>query len=101
MEAQLELGERLKEAGQKTVLERAGEEYARRFEAAALELLARHNCVTSDAVVALIGMPPNHPNAVGAAMRSVASRNGLKVEGYIKSTRPSCHAAVVAKWVRA
>lgn len=69
-----------------------------RFDATATEILAREQTVTSEAVVACIGMPPGSPNAVGAAMRAFASRQGLRKLCYRNSARPSCHAAVIAVW---
>lgn len=55
--------------------------------------------VTSTDMVAAIGMP-HSPNAVGAVMRAAAVRGYLTpTDDYVRSTRPSCHAAVVRVWV--
>ena len=99
MNTQLELGERLRDAGMAHVLIDK-DEYRQRFFAAALERLSEFGTVTSDDVIGLIGMPPGHPSAVGAVMRTFAVEHGLKVLCYRKSTRPSCHAAVIAVWGR-
>lgn len=98
MTTQLELGERLRDSGAKTVLEHAGEAWRNEFNAAADELLASRGRLTSDDVVQVVGLPPNHPNAIGAAMRSWARTKGLRVVGYNKSQKTSRHAAIVAIW---
>lgn len=57
--------------------------------------------ITSTDLVDAIGMPPS-PNAVGAVMRSAAVRGWLwPTDEYVRSTRPSCHAAVVRVWLAA
>lgn len=54
--------------------------------------------ITSTDLVDAIGMPPS-PNAVGAVMRSAAQLGLLApTDVYVKSRRPSCHAAVVRIW---
>lgn len=54
--------------------------------------------VTSTDLTDAIGMPPS-PNAVGAVMNSAARQGLIEPTGvYIRSTRPSCHAAVVRVW---
>lgn len=95
---QLELGEYLRDQGIKKVIDN-NESYKERFHAAAAEILAENGTVTSLDVVDRIGMPSGHANAVGASMRSFASKNKLRVSQYIKSERPSCHAAVIAVWM--
>jgi hypothetical protein len=96
---QLELGEQRKASGCARVAAH-NESYCDRFHAVASEILAYHGRVTSDAVVAVAGMPEGHPSAIGAAMRSFAKAHKLSVAGYTKSTRPSCHAAIIAIWTR-
>jgi hypothetical protein len=76
------------------------ESYCDRFHAVAADILACQGQVTSDAVVAVAGMPEGHPSAIGAAMRSFAKSHKLSVAGYTKSTRKSCHAAIIAIWTR-
>ena len=99
MTKQFELfsGKELKEHGCAAVAEN-NEEYLDWFKSAAQDVLRAKGEVTSEEVVAKIGMPDGHPNAVGAAMRSFASEHHLKVSGYRKSQRPSCHAAIIAIW---
>lgn len=92
-------GEWLRDAGIRQTAAN-NEEYVARFNAAADWLLAAKGEVTSDDIVRLAGMPDGHANAVGSAMRGFAKSRGLRVSHYTKSTRPSCHAAVVAVWIR-
>ena len=56
---------------------------------------------TSTDLVDAIGIAPS-PNAVGAVVRATAQRGSIrKTDRYVKSARPTCHAAIVAVWVRA
>jgi len=99
MNEQPTLGDLLRDQGIAQVLSH-NESYADRFYSAAGILLERHGEITSTAVVELVGMPDGSPNAIGAAMRSFAKRRGLHIDRYVKSSRPSCHSAVVAVWKR-
>lgn len=94
---QLELGEFLRDKGIAQVLDN-NESYKDRFYRAAEKLLMANGRVMSTDVVSLIGMPSGSPNAVGASMRSFACKHGLSVARYLKSDRPTCHAAIVAVW---
>jgi hypothetical protein len=49
-------------------------------------------------IVAIIGPHPKSPNAIGAAMNSLACELKLTKVGYRKAKRPSRHAAVIAVW---
>jgi len=98
MTTQLKLGKLLKEAGTRRALNNAESQWRSRFSVASASFLALYGEVTTDDVIKKIGMPPGHPNAVGAAMRAFARLHKLSVRGYVKSTRPSCHAAVIAVW---
>lgn len=93
-------GEQLRDEGHAATLAK-NSEYCEAFAKEAIFQMEQCGEVTSDAVVVQVGMPPGSPNAVGAAMRAVASANGWRVAQYRKSTRPSCHAAIVAVWVAA
>jgi len=73
-------------------------EYVDRFNKCSAMLLDRYGELCSDMVVHEIGLPNGSPNAVGACLRAFAIANGLIVDRYVKSTRPSCRAAVVAVW---
>lgn len=92
-------GEQLRDAGIEQVLGN-NQNWRDAFDAAAAAILARTGEVTSDAVVQVVGMPIGHPSAVGGAMRRFAVANKLSVVRYVKSTRPSCHAAIVAVWAK-
>jgi hypothetical protein len=100
MTTQLKRGKLLKEAGTKRALESADAKWRSRFNVAAASFLALYGEVMTDDVIKKIGMPPGHPNAVGAAMLAFARTHKLAVRSYVKSTRPSCHAAVIAVWSR-
>ena len=73
-------------------------EYVARFNECAAWMLAKFGELCSDMVVHEVGLPKGSPNAVGACLRAFAIANGLTVDRYVKSTRPSCRAAVVAVW---
>jgi hypothetical protein len=90
-------GEQLKEQGCAAVAG-ANCAYVAHFADAARRILLATGEVTSDDVIEQIGMPTGSPNAVGASMRAFAAANSLAVSGYVKSTRPSCHSAIVAVW---
>src|SRR5690348_11733679 len=92
-------GEARKREGCERVLSH-NEEWKARFDADASFLLSLNMELTSEDIVARIGMPPGSPNAVGAAMRAFAARHHLQVLHYRKSTRPTCHAAILAVWGR-
>lgn len=92
-------GTQLKKIGTDRVLSH-NETYKELFHVTASALLATKSVITSEDVIAVIGMPAGHPNAVGAAMGSFAKKNKLVVLRYIKATRPTCHAAVIAEWGR-
>lgn len=67
------------------------------FEQQATALLRDHGSFTAEEVVSMIGQPPNHINAIGAACRAYAKRNRL-VGSYEKATNPSAHARVITRW---
>jgi acetyl-CoA carboxylase carboxyltransferase component len=90
-------GEELKRKGMAKVLSH-NEEYKDLFYATAAKHLAHNGWVVSEKVVDEIGMPRGSRNAIGAAMRSFAKKNGLKIAHYVKAVRPSCHARMVALW---
>jgi hypothetical protein len=54
---------------------------------------------TSDDVWAALDAKPNEPRALGAAMKTAATRGIIYPTGeYRKSARPECHARPVAVW---
>jgi hypothetical protein len=98
MDLELDLfGEVLKTEGIALVASH-NEDYIARFHGAAASILSTTGEVTSEDVIAVIGMPSGSPNAVGAAMRSFATANNLAVSHYRKAKRPSCHAAIIGVW---
>jgi len=90
-------GAQARDAGMALVSEN-NPSYLERFHAAAETLLRTNRKLTSQAVVAIVGMPAGSVNAVGAAMHSVAKRHGLFIAGYVTSERPSRHAGRIAVW---
>lgn len=77
------------------------EDWVREFNWYAATILAFRGQFTTDEVVAQIGAPPGHPNAVGAAAVRFARTNGLSVIGYTKTTHASRRTARIAVWGRA
>lgn len=91
-------GERLRDTGITRVLEADSQAQWRGDAYHWLALLAEGAEVTSTDLIEAVGMPPS-PNAVGAIMRSASVQGLIEPTGrYIRSTRPSCHAAVVRVW---
>jgi alkylated DNA nucleotide flippase Atl1 len=92
-------GEELRDQGTHRVLWAPSQDEWRELAYSWLWALPSGWRVTSTDMVTAIGMPPS-PNAVGAIMRSAAVRGYLTAtDEYVRSTRPSCHAAVVRVWV--
>jgi hypothetical protein len=73
-------------------------EYQDAFEAAVAEFVSKGQDFTSEDVTAIVGMPPNNPNAVGALTRSSAIRYGCVKVSRTKATRPGQHASEIAVW---
>ena len=94
---QLELGEQAKAEGIAQAAAHAVAEWKARFAAVAMQVLDDNGSVTSDEVIEVVGLPPGHPNGVGAMMHVVARRLGLKCN-YERSLRPSRHRAIVGRW---
>lgn len=79
------------------VLAHTPDSWVAEFEQQAAALLRDQGSFTAESVVSLIGQPPNHINAIGAACRAFAKRNHL-VGSYEKATNPSAHARVIVRW---
>ena len=95
--AQLEIGEWLRDQGLQQVLQHTPESWVDAFEGRASDLLFAHGSFTAEEVVAFIGPPPNHINAVGAVCRTYAKRNKL-IGSYEKATNPAAHARAIMRW---
>jgi len=94
-------GETLRDVGIERVLNAPSQEQWRQAAYLWLACLPDGQRVTSTDLIDAIGMPPS-PNAVGAVIRSAATRGYLRpTDDYVNSTRPSCHAAIVRVWVAA
>jgi len=89
----------LRDQGQAQVIEAADVQLWRALFIAEVERLARMSPspFTSDDALDAVGLPPR-PNAVGAAMTGLARLGVIRRIGYVTSSRPSRHAAVVAQW---
>jgi hypothetical protein len=94
---QIELGEWLRDQGLQQVIEHTPDSWISAFECKAASLLISQGSFTAEEVVTVIGKPPNHINAVGAACRSFVRRNNL-VGSYEKATNPAAHARVIVRW---
>lgn len=102
MDKQLSLyeGERQRDEGTQRVLAHTPEGWRAAALLEARRCLTDHGSFTSQDIINAIGMPPNHPNAVGAMVRSIACELGLRKGARIKSPRVTCHAAEIAIWHR-
>lgn len=91
-------GQKLKDDGIKKALSHVPDDYRSVFERTALSFTQPF---TSEDVILKIGMPPSHSSAVGAMINGLAKRGLIRKTGqYVKSSRPSCHAAIMALWVK-
>lgn len=94
------IGEQLRDEGIDRVLSADANEEWRDAAYRWMEALPIGRIFTSNDLVEQIGMPPS-PNAVGAIMRAAGVQGITRNTGvYRKSARPSCHAAILALWVR-
>ena len=90
-------GQELKDAGRALVLEHTPERGVADFEQQAAALLKTNGSFTAEEVVTLIGQPPNHTNAIGAACRQFVKRNGL-TGSYEPARSPSAHGRIITRW---
>ena len=90
-------GQELKDAGCAQVLEHTPEAWVADFEQQAAALLKTNGSFTAEEVVTLIGQPPNHSNAIGAACRQFVKRNGL-TGSYEPAKSPSAHGRIITRW---
>jgi hypothetical protein len=64
-----------------------------------LRLLARSGeQFTSDVLVAAVGVPDNHFNAIGARINAAARAGLIRKVGFTKSSRETGHARTIAVW---
>ena len=100
------LGDKLRDEGIERVLEKKDDEvlansmeaWKRAFDSTAQAIVKTSDSVTAEEVLFRIGYPPGNPNAVGAAMRRFAIKNGLVRKSFENSTRPSRHSGSVIRW---
>jgi hypothetical protein len=96
-------GERRRDIGMRAVTAHTPASWRAAFDAAVSRLLHQgHRRLTSEDVLALIGLPPAdvHPNAIGANMRAAAVRHGLRNVGTVKAARIARHAGRITVWER-
>jgi len=95
-------GERRRDEGHAKVLDKqAAEEWANEFDRALVSiLLSGRRKITSEDVIALVGLPPHNPNAIGATMRAAAMRHNLRNVGTVKAARIARHAGRITVWER-
>ena len=94
---QTESGEYLKEQGCTKVLENTPDQWVADFEQQATALLRTAGSFTAEEVVTMIGQPPNHSNAIGAACRQFVKRNGLH-GSYEPARSPTAHGRIITRW---
>lgn len=61
-------------------------------------LAAKPAPFTAEAVRALVGAPPHHPNAMGSRFLAAARAGLITRVGYAPSARPTLHAHPIAVW---
>jgi hypothetical protein len=92
-------GEALRDRGVDRVWDNAGEKWrAEALEAIAL-CAAAGEPFTAEDIRAIVGDPPHHHNAFGAAFALCARRGIIRKVGYRKATRASLHATELAEWI--
>lgn len=92
-------GRELKDKGIAQVDSHTPEDYKEEFKAKVLSL-PFGRLFTSDDIIELVGMPPNHVNSIGALMHGLSKRNFIRHSSYTTSKRESRHAAVIRVWER-
>jgi len=97
--AGVKVGERLAQRGMGKA-ERAAtpDGWVERADAELKRLASSGERFTSDALVAAVGAPENHYNAIGARINAAARRGLIRKAGFTKSSRESGHARTIAVW---
>lgn len=94
-------GERRRDEGTALVTAHTDEEWRGAFENYGGQLLrAGRTRITSEDIVAIVGLPPGHRNAIGAAMRAFALKHNLRNIGTAKAARVARHAGRITVWER-
>lgn len=93
-------GERRRDAGMARTLD-PQEEWRAAFEAEGVrQMKAGRTRIIAEDILAAVGLPPGHRNAVGAAMRVFALKHNLRNVGTVKAARVARHAGRVTVWER-
>lgn len=91
--------ERRKQQGIARANENVSSGWARDFDAAVEHYARLKLPFTSEDVLALVGLPPGNPNAVGARMNASARKGLIRRVGIRKGRRASAHARNISEWV--
>ena len=91
-------GEFFRNAGVDSVSANTPDEWKLACDLAIAKLAATHQPFTAEDVRAVVGGPPNHPNAMGARFLAAAKTGTLEKLGYRNPARPSSHSSVIAVW---
>ena len=89
----------LKAAGIRLVESHTPEDYKEKFRQTVLNFPYGY-LFTSDDVLAVVGLPPNHLNAVGALMSGLVKSKAVAMVRHVQSKRESRHAAWIKEWKR-
>ena len=95
-------GEQRRDHGIKIVLDHTTEEYKRKFTTAYRWIVRSGQPFTSEDIISVVGMPPNHHNTVGALMSGLVRadlRSGaIEYIGHVKKTVAASHARKVSQY---
>ena len=99
MSRQLTLtGVGLRDAGTSSVSAHTPDDWRSKCDRAISRLAAGRKPFTAEDVRALVGDPPNHPNAMGARFLAAAKEDLIEKVGYGKPARASRHSNPLAVW---
>ena len=88
----------LRDAGVEQVIRNTPDDYRSSFRKVLGAMAADGRQFTSEDVTAVVGLPPNNHNTVGALFLGAAKKGIIRKCGYRQSVRPERHAAVIALW---
>lgn len=91
-------GDRLKEVGMATVWANEQDWWKNAAWETACKCLRESGEFSSEDIIAEIGMPPYHPNSVGAIVNGIARKMKLYKARRIKAWRSSRHSGEIAVW---
>lgn len=92
-------GVELRDAGVSSVSGHTPGEWRSAADRAIVELANKRDPFTAEDVRAVVGDPPNHPNAMGARFLDAARAGIIRQVGRQLPARPSRHASSVGVWI--